>query len=219
MAINKSKGNMYPWVTHTWNAIKGKCPHDCLYCFMKRYPQPELHFDEKELKTDLGQGNFIFVGSSCDMWAEEVSMEWQDKVIRHCCNYNNTYLFQTKNPASHRFSFVPALPDKTILGITLESNRAYPDIGKAPLPLARVVAFASLNYPKMVSIEPVLDFDVDLLVAEIKIIKPEFVSIGADSQRHHLPEPSGDKIRALIDGLRGISTVKQKDNLKRLLKQ
>ena len=52
MAMNKVKqgSNMYPWVTHTWNVIKGKCPHDCSYCYMKRFPQPELHFDEKELK-------------------------------------------------------------------------------------------------------------------------------------------------------------------------
>ena len=40
---------MYPWVTHTWNVIKGKCPHDCSYCYMKRFPQGELRFDEKEL--------------------------------------------------------------------------------------------------------------------------------------------------------------------------
>ena len=30
--LNRQKGNMYPWITHTWNPIKGKCPHDCTYC-------------------------------------------------------------------------------------------------------------------------------------------------------------------------------------------
>ena len=25
MALTKSRGNMYPFVTHTWNAIKGIC--------------------------------------------------------------------------------------------------------------------------------------------------------------------------------------------------
>jgi len=24
--LNEVKGNMYGWVTHTWNTIKGKCP-------------------------------------------------------------------------------------------------------------------------------------------------------------------------------------------------
>ena len=96
MGLNKSKGNMYPWVTHTWNVIKGKCPHDCSYCYMKRYPQPKLHFDEKELKTDLGSGNFIFVGSSCDMWADEIIEEWIELVLEHCrLSPQNIYLLQT----------------------------------------------------------------------------------------------------------------------------
>lgn len=34
--MNKSKGNMYPWVTHTWNPIKGICPHQCSYLFQSK---------------------------------------------------------------------------------------------------------------------------------------------------------------------------------------
>ncbi len=90
MSLNKSKGNMYPWVSHTWNPIKGKCPHDCLYCFMKSYPQPELHFDEKELKTNLGSGNFIFVGSSCDMWARIVPIDWILATLEHIAKVEPT---------------------------------------------------------------------------------------------------------------------------------
>lgn len=30
MGLNISKGNMYEFVTHTWNIIKGKCYHDFL---------------------------------------------------------------------------------------------------------------------------------------------------------------------------------------------
>src|SRR3990167_1900105 len=30
--LNKQKGNMYGFVTHTWNPIKGKCSHNCSYC-------------------------------------------------------------------------------------------------------------------------------------------------------------------------------------------
>ena len=37
MALTKSRGNMYPFVTHTWNAIKGICFHDCPYCYMKKF--------------------------------------------------------------------------------------------------------------------------------------------------------------------------------------
>lgn len=25
MSLNKSKGNMYEWITHTWNTVKGEC--------------------------------------------------------------------------------------------------------------------------------------------------------------------------------------------------
>ena len=54
MSFRESKGNMYPWVTHTWNVIKGKCPHDCSYCYMKRFPQNELRLDEKEISKRSG---------------------------------------------------------------------------------------------------------------------------------------------------------------------
>ena len=64
MALTKSRGNMYPFVTHTWNAIKGICFHDCPYCYMKKFDGLlPIRFDPKELEVNLGNGNFIFVGS------------------------------------------------------------------------------------------------------------------------------------------------------------
>ena len=212
--LNKSKGNMYPFVTHTWNTIKGKCPHDCVYCYMKIYKQPELHFDEKELKTDLGSGNFIFVGSSCDMWADDISIWLISQIISHCKRFDNRYLFQSKNP--FRFKSIGKFPSKTILGVTIETNREYSDISKAPYLWTRYADFLQLDLPKMVSIEPIMDFDLDVLVQWIKDINPEFVSIGADSKRHNLPEPDGDKVRQLISALQESTVVKIKKNLGRL---
>ena len=96
---------MYDFITHTWNTIKGECPHGCSYCYMKRWgKQPTLHFDEKELKTDLGKGNFIFVGSSCDMFAESIPENWVNQTITKIeyddpYNDKNKYLFQTKKPS------------------------------------------------------------------------------------------------------------------------
>jgi len=29
MSLNISKGNMYEFITHTWNTIKCECNHDC----------------------------------------------------------------------------------------------------------------------------------------------------------------------------------------------
>lgn len=219
--LNKQKGNMYPWVTHTWNVIKGKCPHDCIYCYMKSYPQPTLHFDEKELKTDLGSGNTIFVGSSCDMWAESIPGVWLEKILDHCFKYDNRYLFQTKNPA--RFNCLDKWdsPNDTIIGCTIETNRvnAHGEISNAPNTYDRYKAMCYLGgLPKMVSIEPILEFDLGLMVSWIKDIEPQFVSIGADSKGHHLPEPPGDKVRALISELQGITEVKIKSNLNRILR-
>jgi len=98
MGLNKQKGNMYPFVTHTWNPIRGKCPHDCSYCYMKVYPQKELRFVESEMETNLGEGNFIFVGSSTDMWAVSVPDKWIDCSLNRCHLFVNRYLFQSKNP-------------------------------------------------------------------------------------------------------------------------
>ena len=128
MSLNKATGQMYTWVTHTWNTIKGECPHGCTYCYMKRWgKQKPVRFDEKELKTDLGSGNFIFVGSSCDMWADNIQDEWIFRTLCHCNKYDNTYLFQTKNPRNIRRILVP----KSRVCVTMESNRFYPEIGRA----------------------------------------------------------------------------------------
>jgi DNA repair photolyase len=213
MGLNKQKGNMYPWVTDTWNPIRGQCPNDCVYCYMKVYPQPELHFVDKEMETDLGAGKFIFVGSSTDMWAELVPLTWIVDVINHCVEFDNKYLFQSKNP--DRFRYI-LFPPKTILGTTIESNRSW-NVSKAPCPKLRYEAMRVLpGRGKMVSIEPIMDFDVEELVCWMREIKPQFVSIGADSKGHHLPEPSWDKVERLIEELSKFTEVKIKDNLKRL---
>jgi len=218
MPLNKQTGNMYPFVTHTWNPIRGKCPHDCIYCYMKVWKQNPLDIHEKEFSTDLGNGNYIFVGSSTDMWSLPVLDEWIDSTLEHCRNYpQNTYLFQSKNPL--RFiDWENDFPPTTILATTIESNRSLIQ-PNCPSPTERVGAMVGITNRKTVTIEPIMDFDLDVMVDWIKQIAPKFVSIGADSKGHHLPEPSGDKIRALIAELEEITQAKQKDNLKRLLRQ
>ena len=62
-----------------------------------------------------------------------------------------------------------------------------------------------------------LDFDVDILANWIAQIKPEFLNLGADSKHHNLPEPTAEKIHALVAKLKeyGIE-LREKHNLKRL---
>jgi len=225
MALNKSTGNMYDFCTHTWNTVKGKCPHSCEYCYMKRWgEQPPLHFDEKELKTDLGEGNFIFVGSSCDMWANEVPPRWCDITLKHCCKYENKYLFQSKSP-QWMLSFLDRLqfPENSVFGTTIETNRIYRQMGNTPSPHARAKALSDIlkldtEMETMVTIEPIMDFDLEFLVHLIYRAMPKWVNIGADSQKHHLPEPSWEKVQELIAELKKFTEVKQKRNLGRLKK-
>ena len=221
MPLRESKGNMYPFVTHTWNPIKGRCSHDCQYCYMKRFPQKELHLDEKDLQTDLGSGHFIFVGSSTDMWAEDVPSYWIYSVLAQCRRYlGNRYLFQSKNPYhfyNDPFYFNLHLRGiDTIWGTTVETNQQYPCMGNAPTPLERQKAMMGLIGRRMVTVEPILDFDLEVFVELIRLASPEWVNIGADSQGHHLPDPSAEKVEALIEQLSIFTTVKIKSNLKRI---
>ncbi|HFC76760.1 MAG TPA: DUF5131 family protein [Candidatus Moranbacteria bacterium] len=218
MGLNKTKGNMYDFVSHTWNPIKGKCSHDCSYCYMKRWGKlPDLRLDEKEMKTDLGTGNFIFVGSSTDIFANDVPDEWIHDVLDYCNGWSNKYLFQTKNPRRY-LDFISYFPEQTVLGTTIETNRNY-DISKAPIPKERAYAMGDLfgyNFERMVTIEPLMDFDLDDMVTLIRIAMPHWVNIGADSQKSNLPEPPYYLVKKLIDALNEFTEVRQKKNLNRL---
>ncbi len=215
MSFNKSKGNMYPWCSHTWNVITGKCPHDCTYCYMRRFKLGPMWFNYKELRRNIGDGRTIFVGSSIDMWAKDIHVEWIQAILERCRTYNNEYLFQTKNP--YRFHFFDQYPPKTIFGTTIESDIYYPHISKAPPPDERAEALSRLGPRRMVSIEPVLEFHLGGFLNMIERIKPAFVSIGADSKGYNLPEPRSADLANFIHELRTITEVKIKKNLHRLL--
>ena len=218
MSLNKSKGNMYDFITHTWNTVKGKCYHDCSYCYMKRWKQYPIRFDEKELKTDLGSSNFIFVGSSCDMWADDIPDNWIAMTLDKCMEYpDNTYLFQTKNPENFDCWFPVSIFLKTKLCITLESNRHHPEfMGSSPEPFNRALYFKDIPLERYITIEPIMDFGLGAFVEMIKSVNPVQVNIGADSGNNNLPEPSWDKVESLIWELSDFTTVKLKKNLDRL---
>jgi len=219
--LRESKGNMYSWITHTWNPIKGECPHNCTYCYMKRWgKQKPVHFDEEELRVNIGTGNFIFVGSSCDIFADEISSIWITDTLKKCDFFTgNRYLFQSKNP--RRFmEFINYFPDgrRTRLCTTIESNRRYHQMGLSPIPEMRADAMFHIEgFKKYVTIEPIMDFDLAPLVDMIWMCKPIQVNIGADSGNNNLPEPSKEKILELIDELKKFTVIDQKRNLKRLL--
>ena len=173
MALNKSTGNMYAFVSHTYNPLKGECEHSCAYCFMRRkLLLPPLHLELKELKVNLGEGNFIFVGSSTDEWAANVPSEWIEQVLDYCDGFNNRYLFQSKNPARFLEYLDHPVMKKSVLCTTIETNRFYPDIMRnTPVPQERAAAMQEIaNYgiPTYVTCEPLMQFDPAELVARVK---------------------------------------------------
>ena len=129
-------------------------------------------------------------------------------------------MFQSKNP--HRFlkaEFLRLIPLDAYLGTTIETNRDL-NLDTVPNQSQRYYAMELLkqfNRKIMVSIEPIMDFDVDILSMWINNINPDFISIGADSKGHNLPEPSSIKVKQLIKAINQNIEVKQKNNLKRII--
>lgn len=225
MSLNKQKGNMYGFITDTWNVVKGKCPHACKYCYMNQERLNPRRFDKAELKTDLEKDLYIFVGSSNDMWAEDMPDGWISLILYKClANPDNKYLFQTKNPKG----FIKHLPELKRLGavlcVTIESNCEYPEYHNAPDIAERVEVMGEisnvLECRTMVTIEPIMDFDIGDFIVDLIDISPDYINIGADSKRHKLPEPPKEKIIEFISALKeaNLNILEEKKNLNRLLK-
>ncbi len=215
---NETKGNMYPWITHTWNPMKGECSHGCSYCFMKKWrKQKPIRLESSEFNTDLGTGNFIFVGSSTDDWAAAIPDDWILKTLDYCAKFDNQYLFQSKNPARIlQFSNHPVFK-RSVVCTTIESNRFFPDVmNSSPKIEERVKAMAELaakGIPVYVTCEPLMQFDLDELVSMLKECKPKQVNIGRNSRRDvPIPEPTADEVKALIKDVSLFTKVEVKKN-------
>lgn len=113
---NPEAGNMYEFVTLMYSPIRGKCKHECTYCYVidiaKRYKttQKDLFLDEKDLRKKLGENETVFVCYTCDLFADDVPAEWIEKVLTHCCKYpDNRYLLQSKKSKKDArfYAYVP----------------------------------------------------------------------------------------------------------------
>lgn len=226
MALNKA-GNMYPGV-ETWNPLAGECPHRCSYCSthsLMRYPvikakySGPLRLDSCLYKKLSGKSKLIFVVAQNDLFAESVPIAFIKEILDQCNLWNqHTYLFQSKNPKRF-FEFTDLFPENTILCTTIETNRRYSQMGNTPMPVYRSLAMALMSgFRRQITIEPVMDFDFPEMVKLIRQTNPESVNIGADSKGHHLPEPSKEKLLALIEELQKFTVIDKKTNLLRLLK-
>ena len=230
-ALNIAKGNMYGFITHTWNPIKGYCYHQCSYCYMKKLLAAKFQCSpvlvEYEFNKDLNEGERIFVGSSIDMFAQDIPDEWITRVLDHCAGFNDrregqkkiVFLFQSKNPSRFLQFLDHRVFNHSIIGTTIESNRDYVEImGNSPRIEERAIAMGEIannGFHTMITAEPLIAFDLDKFVEIIRLCNPKFVNIGRNSERRIvLPEPTSDQVKALIDELGKLTKVKVKDNAK-----
>ena len=222
---------MYGDAIKRWNCFIG-CYYSCEYCFpsfqrqMKRQKPvidkngkkrgcqdcydyiPHFHEDRLNDKLPRTKGDeFIWACSSGDI--AFAKSEWIEKILVRIRELSNrTFFFQTKNPKIfQKYNF----PDNILLGITLESNRNYNGVSKAPRPSQRYADFLELSFPrKVITIEPILQFDLGTFVKWIKNIKPERVYIGYDTKNTGLLEPSLAQTKRFILHLRQFTKVKLK---------
>ncbi|MGA2309435.1 MAG: DUF5131 family protein [Candidatus Bathyarchaeia archaeon] len=216
--------NMYRQSVESWNPFVG-CEHDCVYCEssfkrqMKRRKKHCLdcynftpHFHPERLIRSLPRTNkndFIFC---CDMGdVAFCEPEWMEQILARIEQlHDRTFLIQSKNPSvfsDYRF------PENVLLGTTLETNRddLYSGMSKAPLPSQRYKAMLNLRHPKkIVTMEPVIDFDVETMEKWVREIGPEVCYVGYDSKKNYLPEPELAKVEVLMKKLSKITDLRAK---------
>ena len=208
----------------TWNLFTG-CNFNCTYCWARKlaegrlkrsYPDgfiPTTHPERfnKHFKPD----DFVLLTSMGDISFAPSVVE--DYIVTVANRYPKTkFLLCSKDPDI--FRKVKFHQPNLYLGTTIESNRRY-NVSRAPVPYIRALKMKELTHPhKFLSLEPIMDFDLDILLSWIYDINPEIVEVGADNYHNNLPEPSWSKVTQLMGKLRASGiTVIEKDGLERLL--
>lgn len=232
---NNKLGNMYK-ETKTWNPFIG-CRFDCTYCEpsfkrqLKRVAgiigcsncgeyKPHTH---PERLRKLPSSSIIFVCGTGDInfCEPDYTRKIIDSIKRYKPRKEKTFYFQSKSP-TYFSQFIGEFPDNVILLTTLETNRdeGYSTISKAPLPSKRFKEFYELDFPrKVVTIEPVLDFDLEQFSDWIIQLHDqgnlEYVWFGFNSKTKsiQLPEPSQEKTQEFLDKLESTGIVVKEKRL------
>ena len=214
---------MFKEVRKTWSPVVG-CLHSCVYCWARKLAEGRLkhtaRFQDGFRPQISGintwptfRGGLIFVSSMGDMWGDWVRRLWIELVLMNVSECPKaTFLFLTKNPERY-LDFLDQMPPNVILGATVESNEHYPGISKAPPVYERLSAMEAIKGKRtMLSIEPIMDFDLYEFGYQIKLVAPEFVYIGYNNYPKGvcLPEPTLEKTQALIEELRLFTEVRIK---------
>ena len=214
---------MFPFITETSSPVKG-CNHHCQYCWfvslatgrLKRYYKNGIspRVVKGELDRRFKKRQFVFISDMGDLFCSAVPTEW----IANVCDAirespEAEFLFMTKNPQRY-VGVASTIPSNVVLGATIESDRNYIALSKAPNQSDRLTAMMQLidTLPnrRFVSIEPILDFNLDTFVEQLKNVRPWAVAVGYDNYGWKLPEPSRERTDALISELGKFTIVYEK---------
>jgi DNA repair photolyase len=217
---------MFSIVTSTWNPISG-CLYDCRYCWAKNLALTKLKTTKRyfngfkpslntsEFKVRFRKGDLVFVADMSDMFAPFIQEKWIKQVLDHIRQFPEAdFLFMTKNPKRY-LELLPFIPQNAILGATIETNIdsiiCEGKVSLAPPPSERAEAMRKLEWDrKIVSIEPILQFDLNTLVKWLTDIDPFIVYVGYDNYCNQLREPSLQKTLKLMETLSENSLVIRK---------
>jgi len=213
---------MFKFVKKTWNPFVG-CRFNCSYCWARRMARrlrcekcrefvPHFH---PERLDKIPKSGIVFVSDMGDISfaPDSVRVKVINAITRVQERYNVIFFFETKNPSIYlespeRTDGRPLYPSKTIFSTTIETNRdeLVLKYSLAPPPTTRFewMKWLAESIPQTrrhISIEPIMDFDLDVMFKWITDIEPELVSIGYDNYNHHLPEPPLSKVLKLIEDL------------------
>jgi len=206
--------NMYE-NAKTWNPFKG-CLFNCSYCRPSFQAQAKRQKHNCRLCYDyaphvhperlhkIPKAKIVFACGNGDV--AFCRPGYLELMLNHAAaRPKQDFYFQSKRPSCFEGL---TIPDNVILVTTLETNRCViyrKYVSKtAPDPMERDYQFRQLKHQrKIVTIEPIMEFELEILLRWVVGIKPEAVWIGYNSRpkQVQLPEPTLEKAMLLITRL------------------
>ncbi|MBA7577152.1 hypothetical protein ES708_18998 [subsurface metagenome] len=197
---------MFPFITKTWNPLAGKCSHECVGCWAAAFAhrhkfskyQGDPRIDPGQINRRFEKGDFVFVQTMSDLFAENVPREMILRVLESIKKSPDArFLLLTKNPKRYK-SVLEFIPKNCVCGATIETDLDN-DLANAPSRIERIEAMEDLEYkPKMVSVEPIRYFTVNFFGMLVSI-EPEFIAAGYDNYGNNFHEPRLVVTKALIN--------------------